>query len=210
MINSVANVPDAIATSFMVGVSPIHGMYATIFSPAVSSVISNSQLMITSGTVAAGVAVGDALVNVPEALKLQAMVLMALFIGAFLILFGVLKAGRLLKYVSYPVMRGFLYGVGLLLIFESIPDLVGYGAEGSNVFTSLWDAFTHIGSWNGASVLVSALTFGLIFLVQRTKLSTFSSLLSLVIVSTLVYFLNGGNVEIVKDASAIPQVFQIL
>ena len=147
-INSVANVPDGIATSFMVGVSPIHGLYANVFAPSVSSIVSKSNLMITGPTVAASVATGAAISGFPEEQKLSALFLLTLLIGGFLILFGLLKAGRLMRFISYSVMKGFLYGVGILLILNSIPDLLGYSAQGSNAFVKLWDTFTHFSSWD--------------------------------------------------------------
>lgn len=205
LVNGISNVPDALVTSFMAGVSPIHGLYATIFAPSTSSLLSSSQLMITGVTVAAAVSTGQILSSFNQEERVPALIALALITGIFLILFGLLKFGKLMKYISYPVMRGFLYGVGLLLILNSIPDLVGYSATGSNAFVVLWDTFTNISQWNWTALVVALLTFIIIFSVQRTPLKMFASLLGLFIASLVVYFMNLDSVQIVQDISAIPQ-----
>lgn len=205
IVNGISNVPDALATSFMAGVSPIHGLYATIFAPTTSSFISSSQLMITGVTVAASVSTGQMLATYPEEQRVPVLIMLAIITGLFLIAFGLLKLGRLMKYISYPVMRGFLYGVGLLLILNSIPDLVGYQAGGSNAFVTLWNTFTNVGSWNWIALGIATLTFVIIIIAQRTRIKMFASLLGLLIASLVVYFINLDHVQIVQDISVIPQ-----
>lgn len=205
LVNGISNVPDALATSFMAGVSPIHGLYATIFAPTTSSLTSSSQLMISGVTVAAAVSTGQILSTFSEERRIAALVVLALITGVFLIIFGLLKFGRLMKYISYPVMRGFLYGVGLLLILNSIPDLLGYEATGSNAFVVLWDTFTNIGQWNWTALFIALLTFIIIFIVQKTPLKMFASLLGLLVSSLVVYFLDLESVQIVQHISEIPQ-----
>ncbi|AMB99466.1 hypothetical protein AWM75_05410 [Aerococcus urinaehominis] len=204
VVNAVSNVPDALATAIMAGVSPIHGLYATIFAPSVGGLLQSSQLTIIGVTVAAAVSKGQALAAVPDEGKLTALVSLSILTGIFLILFGVLKLGRLMKYISYPVMRGFLYGVGILLILNAIPDLVGYSATGANAFTKLFNTLAHIGQWNWAAVFISALTLAMILIFQKTKLKLFASAIALIISGLLVYFTN-MDMQIVVDISTIPQ-----
>ncbi|MBG9982806.1 SulP family inorganic anion transporter [Aerococcaceae bacterium DSM 111020] len=204
IVNGVSNVPDALATAIMAGVSPIHGLYATIFAPSVGGLLQSSQLTIIGVTVAAAVATGQALATIPTEQHITALATLSVMTGLCLVLFGVLKLGRLMKYISYPVMRGFLYGVGILLILNSIPDLVGYSASGANAFTSLINTIVNIGQWNWAAVFISVLTLAMIIIFQKTKLKLFASAISLVIASLLVYF-TGLNMQIVLDISTIPQ-----
>lgn len=64
--------------------------------------------------------------------------------GVFLIIFGLLRLGRLRKYISYSVMRGFLYDVGVLLLLSQLSPFIGYEAEGSNAVMAFVDTITHI------------------------------------------------------------------
>lgn len=126
MVNAVSNVPDGLATALMVGVNPIHGLYSTILGPTIGSLISSSQIMLVATTVAASVFAGQAISGLPEEQRLTGLFTFTVLAGIFLMLFGFLKFGRLSKFISYPVMRGFMYGVGVLLILGQFNGLVGY------------------------------------------------------------------------------------
>lgn len=205
LVNAVSNVPDSLATSFMVGVNPIHGLYATIVSPTVGGLLSSSHLMLVGVTVASALLARQAIAPFPEEQRLPALFTMVFLAGLFILAFGLLKLGRLRKYISYPVMRGFLYGVGVLLILSQSPALFGYEASGSNAILTFIDTFTHIPEWNWSAVLTSVVTLASIFLLRRTPLKVFSSAIALLIGSLLVYFAGLDNVQIVQDVSTIPR-----
>lgn len=205
LVNAVSNVPDSLATALMVGVSPVHGLYATILGPTIGSLISSSQIMLIGVTVAASVFAGQALSGVPEEQRLTSLFTFVVLAGIFLMIFGFLKAGRLMKYISYPVMRGFMYGVGLLLILGQFSGLVGYTPEASNSFLAFIETFANIGSWNWWAVLVTAVTLGTMLLIQRTPAKLFASALALIVGTAVVFFGGLESVEIVQDVSRIPQ-----
>lgn len=60
LVNGVSNVPDSLATSIMVGVNPVYGLYATIIAPTVGGLVSSSQLMMVGVTVASALLGGQA------------------------------------------------------------------------------------------------------------------------------------------------------
>lgn len=204
LVNGISNVPDSLATSIMVGVNPIYGLYATTFAPIVGGALSSSQLMIVGVTVAAAMMGGQAIASIPEPDKLPSLFALVLMAGLFLIIFGVLKLGRLRKYISYSVMRGFLYGVGVLLILGQSPALFGYEATGSNAILIFWDTITHISSWNLSAIFISLITLVIMILLRRTPLKSFSSAIALLFSSLLIYFGGFPSVEIVRDVSEIP------
>ena len=51
--------------------------------------------------------------------------LVALAASAIQILFGLFKIGRLIKFMPFPVVSGYLSGVGLIIIFSQIPKWLG-------------------------------------------------------------------------------------
>ncbi len=205
LVNAVSNVPDGLATALMVGVNPIHGLYSTILAPTIGSLVSSSQIMIVGVTVAASVFAGQAISGVPEAQRLPALFTFVVLAGIFLMLFGFLKFGRLSKYISYPVMRGFMYGVGILLILGQFYGLVGYTPEASNSVLSFVETFANIGSWNWWAVLTAVITLGTMLFLQRTRVKLFASAIALAIGTLVVYFGGLDSVEIVQDISRIPR-----
>ncbi len=205
LVNAVSNVPDGLATALMVGVNPIHGLYSTILAPTLGSLFASSQIMIVGVTVAASVFAGQAIAGVPETERLPALFTFVVLAGIFLMLFGFLKFGRLSKYISYPVMRGFMYGVGILLILGQFYGLVGYTPQASNSVVSFIETFANIGSWNWWAVAVAVITLSTMLLLQRTPAKLFASALALALGTGVVYFGGLDSVQIVQDISTIPR-----
>lgn len=54
-----------------------------------------------------------------------------LIAGLFQIILGLLGGGRLIKYIPYPVVAGYLSGLGLLLILSQLPRVLAISSEGS-------------------------------------------------------------------------------
>ena len=53
------------------------------------------------------------------------MSLAGLFCGLFQILFGIIKMGKLVRYIPYPVLSGFMSGLGVIIILQQIYPLFG-------------------------------------------------------------------------------------
>lgn len=205
MVNAVSNVPDGLATALMVGVNPIHGLYSTILGPTIGSLISSSQIMLVATTVAASVFAGQAISGLPEDQRLTGLFTFTVLAGIFLMLFGFLKFGRLSKFISYPVMRGFMYGVGVLLILGQFNGLVGYSPTASNSVLAFIETWRNIGQWDWWAVLVAVIILGSMLLLQRTPAKLFASALALVLGTLVTYFGGLGSVQIVQDISRIPR-----
>jgi SulP family sulfate permease len=77
--------------------------------------------------------------------------LLGLMAGALQVLFGVLRLGRLIGYMPYPVVSGYLSGVGLIIIASQIPKLLG--APGK-----LWQALAAPAAWNAPGIAVGLVT----------------------------------------------------
>ena len=53
------------------------------------------------------------------------MALAAILCGLFQILFGILKIGKYIRYIPYPVLSGFMSGIGIIIIVQQIYPLLG-------------------------------------------------------------------------------------
>ena len=56
---------------------------------------------------------------------LISMSLAGLFCGLFQILFGILKIGKYVRYIPYPVLSGFMSGIGVIIIIQQLYPLIG-------------------------------------------------------------------------------------
>lgn len=56
---------------------------------------------------------------------LIAMALAGIFCGLFQILFGIIRIGKYVRYIPYPVLSGFMSGIGVIIILQQIYPLIG-------------------------------------------------------------------------------------
>ena len=99
-----------------------------------------------------------------EALVMLALV--ALLCGVFQIAFGMAGLGKLIKYMPYPVVSGYLSGVGLIIIIGQVPKFLGTPKE-----FGFWESVRSPSAWSWESVMVGAVTMVVMLTAGRfTKL----------------------------------------
>ena len=110
----------------------------------------------------------------PEAVALM-LAIVALLTAALQITFGAVGLGRLIKYMPYPVVSGYLSGVGLLIIIAQLPKLLG-APEG----TPLWEALTFPSAWQWHGIVVGVVTVGVMLIAPKLTKALPATILGLV------------------------------
>ena len=128
---AISSVPDGMASGILAGVNPVHGLYASFIGPIAGGSTASTRLMVITTTSAAALAAGSGIEHLSPDERSQALVLLTIVAGAFMVVAGVLRLGRYTRFVSHSVMLGFLSGVGVNIILGQLSDLTGATAEGS-------------------------------------------------------------------------------
>ncbi len=81
------------------------------------------------------------------------LTVLAVSAGLLQLLFGLAGLGRLIKYMPYPVVSGYLSAVGLIIIGSQLPKLLGTAAG-----TSLWKSLTTPALWQWQGIVVGVVT----------------------------------------------------
>jgi sulfate permease, SulP family len=108
---------------------------------------------------------GGAAGALPPAQVVVRLSLVALLAGALQLLFGAIRGGRLIKYIPYPVVSGYLSGVGVLIFLSQLPKFVGLpkGVEP-------WTGLTSPAAWSGPALMVGSVTIvGTLFAPRITR-----------------------------------------
>ncbi len=124
-------VPEAIAFSFLAGVSPMVGLWSGVFVGLITSIFGGRPGMICGATGAIAIVAAaafklgkekgaEAIENglqgyTPDDIGMQYLVATLLIAGAIQIIIGVLKLGKLARLVPHPVMMGFLNGLAIMI-----------------------------------------------------------------------------------------------
>ena len=204
LVNAVVSIPDGLATAALAGVNPVYGLYTSVAAPISGSLLVSTQLMQISTTSASALAAGQAIRAYPPADRAQAMFLLVVLIGVALALFGVLRLGRVARFVSHSVMTGFLSGVAVVLILDQLAPLVGYSPQGINELTRFADLLVHVRSFDPATAAIGLLAIALFAGLGRTRIAAMASVVALVVPAVLANLLGLASVERIADASPIP------
>jgi SulP family sulfate permease len=129
---SVVTVPGALANGLLAGVNPVYGVYSVIAGTSVAALFTSSVIMNVDSTSATSIATGDFVGGVASEEQLGYLVVLGILVGLFMLIFGILKLGFLVRFISNAVMTGFLSGLGVLTILGQVGDLTGYYSEAGN------------------------------------------------------------------------------
>lgn len=181
-----ALIPEVIAFSFVAGVDPAVGLYASFIISIVIAVFGARPAMVSA---AAG---SVALVAAPLVAShgLQYLLAAGLLAGAMQIAFGLCKMGSLVRFVSSSVRTGFVNALAILIFSAQLPHL-----HGAN--TTTWAMLA----------LGLALIYGLPWLGQRLQLKALGAIpspLICVLVLTLLGSLMGLPLKTVADLGHLP------
>ena len=201
---AIGGVPDGMAAATLVGVNPIHGLYATAVGRIAGGLTASSQLMVVTTTSAAALAAGSALASVADDDKLSALFLLTMVAGLVMVLAGAFGLGRLTGFVSHSVMMGFLTGVAVNIIFGQLQDLAGVDATGDSALARAVFVVVHPGQWNLATLAVAATAVVILVGLARTRLGPFAAVIALVVTSLAVWALGLDTVALVRDGGDIP------
>ena len=206
MINGVVAVPDALANGLLAGVNPVFGVYSVIAGTPIAALFTSSVIMNVNSTSATAIATHEALSGVASDDQLGYLVVLGVLVGLFMLTFGLLKLGFLVRFISNSVMTGFLSGLGMLTILGQVSDLTGYDSQAQNKVFKLIDTIINWQEINLPTLILGLLTIVTILLLARTKLDRYSFLIAIVIItliSSLLSFFN--SVILVGDTATIPR-----
>ncbi|MGE4408197.1 C4-dicarboxylic acid transporter DauA [Pseudomonas sp.] len=114
-------IPLAMALAIAVGVAPQHGLYTVLIAAPLIALTGGSRFNV-SGPTAAFVVI---LLPITQQFGLGGLLLCTMLAGLILITLGLLRAGRLIAFIPYPVTLGFTAGIGIVIATLQIKDLFG-------------------------------------------------------------------------------------
>ncbi|WP_434137157.1 C4-dicarboxylic acid transporter DauA [Photobacterium leiognathi] len=149
-------IPLGMALAIAVGVPPQHGLYTVIVAGFLAALLGGSRFNIT-GPTAAFVVI---LLPITQKYGLSGLMLATMMSGIILLLMGVFRLGQLVAYVPYPVTTGFTAGIGFVIAFLQLKDLLGLHIQGSPIhFPEKVMAYAHaMPTANYADAIVGIVT----------------------------------------------------
>ncbi|MBP8293390.1 MAG: SulP family inorganic anion transporter [Caldilineaceae bacterium] len=206
LTTGVANIPDAMASAVLAGANPVQGLYAIMIGTPLGAIFGSSAFMNVATTSALAITAGSALADAGFTgdAHASAIATLAVLTGVLMALAGLLKMGRLLRFVANSVVIGFLTGVSINVILSQLSDFTGYSSAYPNKVMKAIDTLMNLDQIDVPTTIIGLLTVAIILLVDRTRLKNFSMLFGMVIASVVVILLDLTTVQQVSDIAVIP------
>jgi SulP family sulfate permease len=205
----VVALPLALAFGVASGLGPAAGLYGAIATGIVAAVFGGTPVQITgpTGPMTLVVASVVAMNMLPSGeVNLPVLVGIIVLAGLVQVALGMLRIGAYIRYVPYPVISGFMSGVGVIIILQQIFPMLGAEPLSSNPLLILRQLHLLGGHIKFDAVALSVLTIATVFILPRFTKAVPSSLVALVALTALAMVLKLDVSVIGEIPSGLPNL----
>ena len=158
--------PKAMAYATVAGLPVAVGLSTAFIPMAIYAFLGSSKVLSVSTTttlaILAGTQLGQAVPDGDSARLITAAVTLAALVGAILVLAAVLRLGFVANFISTPVLTGFKAGIGLVIVLDQAPKLLGVHLAKEGFFRDAFSLAQHIPETSLATLAVAGATFAVL------------------------------------------------
>lgn len=157
---AIITLPQALAFGVATGFGASAGLWGAVILSFVAGILGTKVPMISGVTGPVAIVIA----SIMHALNkdLSSVIFIILIAGIFQILLSLTKLTEIVKYVPYPVISGFMNGVGIIIIVMQINPLVGLPVS-ANTISSIENLIKSAGAFNIDSIIIGLLTLLIVF-----------------------------------------------
>lgn len=205
IIVGIVALPLAIAFGIASGVTPEKGIITAIVAGFVISALGGSKVQIGGPTGAFIIII----YGIIQQYGMEGLTIATLMAGVFLILFGFLHLGTIIKFIPYPIVVGFTSGIAVTIFTTQVKDLFGLNiASVPSDFIEKWicyfNNFSTIDLWSSVIGIVSVV---IIMLTPKVSKKVPGSLVAIIVMTIaallLKQFAGVESIETIGDRFAI-------
>jgi len=201
-------IPKAMAYATIAGLPVEIGLYTAFIPMVIYAILGTSRPLSFSTTSTIAILVAAELAVIAPGRSpgelIVATATLAVLVGAFLLLAGILRMGFIANFISDPVLTGFKAGVGLVIVVDQVPKLLGVHFAKGPFFQNILSIFQHLPQASIPTLLLAlvtlALVFGLEHFLPRAPAPLFAVILGIAASGLLV--LKQSGVELVGNIPA--------
>jgi len=163
--------PKAMAYATIAGLPVAVGLYTAFVPMGVYALLGSSRVLSVSSTttmaILAGTQLGLAVPDGDPAKLVTATATLTALVGAMLILARLMRLGFVANFISAPVLTGFKAGIGLVIVLDQVPKLLGIHIAKQGFFVDLLHVVQHIPETSLITLAVAAATFLVLIGMER-------------------------------------------
>ncbi len=171
LVTAAVIIPKAMAYATVAGLPVEVGLYTAFVPVLVYAILGSSRSLSVSTTTTLGILTGAELgLVVPNgnpAELLSATATLAVLVGVILLLASLLRLGFVANFISEPVLTGFKAGVGLVIILDQVPKLLGIHFDKGRFVHNLFAIIGHLPQTSLLTLLVGVVMLAILLGVER-------------------------------------------
>ncbi len=204
-INSaIITLPQALAFGVATGFGASAGLWGAIILCFIAGLL-GPKIPIVSGTTGP-VAIVIAAMMTAIGFDIKAAVTIMLMAGLFQVIASLTNIANIVKYVPYPVISGFMNGVGVIIIILQLNPLMGHKSL-SSTFDTIINIHNSFSSANVDALLIGGLTLLLVFGIPKKINKIIPSQILALIICTFLSIKMGLNLDRISEVSvAFPKL----
>ena len=200
-------VPQALGYSSLAGMPSVNGLYAAVAAMLIYwlwgssrelNVGPESTVAIMIATVLAPLATAGS----EEYVDLAAM--LAILVGLVLLLGGIFRLGRIADFLSRPILAGYVFGSGLLIIGSQLADLTGIEVDAGLYATDVGAILRNLDMIDWTTMLLGLGTVAVVVLVKRFLPAVPGALVAVALATAVAYFADLDVAVVGEFASGLP------
>ena len=179
IVVALALIPEAIAFSIIAGVDPMVGLYASFIIAVVTAIVGGRPAMISGATGAIALLI----VPLVKVYGVEYLLAATILMGLIQLILGLLKVGRLMKFIPHSVMIGFVNALGIMIFMSQIEHIFGISIS---------------------TYIYVIITLLIVYIIPRFFKAIPAPLIAIIVLTAL-YMYTGSDVRTVGDLGNIKQ-----
>ncbi len=165
--------PKAMAYATVAGLPVAVGLYTAFIPMVIYALAGSSRVLSVSSTttlaILAGTQLGLAVPDGDPARLITATATLTALVGLMLLAARLLRLGFIANFISAPVLTGFKAGIGLVIVLDQVPKLLGIHIDKSGFFRDFVSVGQHVPQTSPATLAVAVATFAVLIGMERLR-----------------------------------------
>ncbi|MCY7678427.1 SulP family inorganic anion transporter [Bacillus pumilus] len=198
LVVGVVAIPLGMAFAIASGVGPEYGLYTVIVAGILISLFGGSKYQI-GGPTGAFVPI---LFGIVSQYGIENLLIAGFMAGCMLVLFGIFKLGKLMKFIPRPVIIGFTAGIAVIIFSGQIANFLGLKSveKHESFFLNMREIVVHLGTTNSLAIITAVIGLIVILAAQKYIPKIPGALLGLLASTFLAVLFFQGQVETIGSA----------
>lgn len=162
--------PEAVAYSNIANLPPQAGVIALFAGLVCYGLLGSSRFAIVSATSSSAAVLAAATLAMAggnPALRSAIAIGLVMLTGVLFAVAGLLRMGGLSAFIAKPVLRGFAFGLAIVIILKQVAGIAGVHPHHSDLIRFVAELFSQLATWNWAAGMVAATALVLLYLAAQ-------------------------------------------